>query len=394
MRILQVCPRFHDSVASGSTMVAYQISKELVDKGNDVTVYTSDMKDKYTRLKDKIIKIEGINVNRFYSIGTVLTRELKIFVTPSIITKVKAELRSIDVIHLHEYRSFQNIVIHHYAKKYGVPYVLQAHGTLPRIMTKKRLKWIYDIFFGYRILSDSSKVIALNKTEAEQYRDMYVPDEKIEIIPNGIKLSEYNYLPPRGSFRKKFKIGDNDKIILFLGRIHRIKGLDILIMAFTRIIEKLDDVKVMIVGPDSGHLGELQTLVKDLGVGMKVIFTGPLYGVNKLEAYVDADVCVLPSRYEIFGISVLEAYSCGKPVIASRVGGLKDLVIDGITGLLFTIENTGQLARSLFFILEDNIRAKKMGLKGKQFVKKNFNIENIVDQFVILYKEIATLVNE
>jgi len=220
---------------------------------------------------------------------------------------------------------------------------------------------------------------------------MGVHEENIVIISNGINLSEYNDLPSRGSFRKRLKIGDNDRIILSLGRINRIKGIDILIMAFTKVIEKLDDVKLMIVGPDDGHLGELQTLVKALGVGAKVIFTGPLYSIKKLEAYVDADVCVLPSRYEIFGISVLEAYSCGKPIIASRVGGLKDLIIDGETGLLFETENTEQLTRAIFSILNDNTRAKKMGLKGKQFVKENFTIEKVVNRLEELYKEIALI---
>jgi len=88
------------------------------------------------------------------------------------------------------------------------------------------------------------------------------------------------------------------------------------------------------VGPDDGYLGELKALVKALRIEDKVLITGPLYGEDKLEAYVDADVYVLPSRYEIWGITVLEAYACGKPVITSKVGGLKDLVLSKVTGLL------------------------------------------------------------
>ena len=157
MRILQICSKFHYSVSSGSTIVAYQISKELVNRGNNVIVYTSDMKDKYTRLKSEVRKMDGITVNRFHSIVTALTREIKIFVTPEIIKKVNKEITSFDVVHIHEYRTFQNFIIHHYAKKFGIPYVLQAHGTLPSIMPNKLLKLIYDFFFGYRLLRDARK---------------------------------------------------------------------------------------------------------------------------------------------------------------------------------------------------------------------------------------------
>ena len=110
-----------------------------------------------------------------------------------------------------------------------------------------------------------------------------------------------------------------------------------------------------------------------------------MYGVDKLEAYVDADVYVLPSRYETFPMSVLEAYSCGKPVIASRVGGLKDLVINGVTGLLFTPEDTVMLKESIFTILNDITKAKQMGNKGKEYVKENFNVESVVDKLEELY---------
>jgi glycosyltransferase involved in cell wall biosynthesis len=95
---------------------------------------------------------------------------------------------------------------------------LQVHGSLPRIGAKQQLKWIYDVLFGYRLLRDASKVIALTRVEAEQYRRMGVPEEKIAIIPNGIDLSEYAELPPKGVFKKKFNIPEDRKIILYLGQ--------------------------------------------------------------------------------------------------------------------------------------------------------------------------------
>ena len=390
MKILQVYQIFNPTVASGAAKVMYDISKELVKRGHRVVVCASDMKDKYTRGKCDHKIIDGIAVHRFKTIWPLLARKFKIYMTPSLIAISGDYLRKFDVVHLHGYRSFQSVVIHHYAKKYGVPYVLQAHGSLPRIMAKQRLKWIYDVFFGYRLLRDASKVIALSQTEAQQYRVMGVPERKIEIIPNGIDLSEYADLPSKGAFKKKFNIEEDEKIILYLGRIHRIKGIDVLVKAFADVVEKLDDVRLVVVGPDDGYLGELKALVKALRMEDNVLITGPLYGEDKLEAYVDADVYVLPSRYEIWGMTVLEAYACGKPVIASNVYGLRDLVIDGVTGFLVEQGNVKQMAHSILSLIDDDGRAEEMSLKGKQFVKENFTIEEVVHRIENLYRDVVS----
>jgi len=225
--------------------------------------------------------------------------------------------------------------------------------------------------------------------EAEQYRGMGVPEEKIAVIPNGIDLSEYADLPPKGCFKKKFIIDEDEKIVLYLGRIHRIKGIDILVKAFANIVEKLDDVKLVVVGPDDGYLGELEALTKALEIENNVLIAGPLYGGDKLEAYVDADVYVLPSRYEIWGMTVLEACACGKPVVASRLGGLMDLVVDGVTGYLFEPRDVEQLTKHILSLLNDHNRAGGMGLRGKHFVKENFEIEKVVNRLEQLYLKIT-----
>lgn len=382
MKILQVV----FSWQGGAIRVAFDVARALSYKGHKVTIFATDIWK-----ENKDISEEAVgNVHSLHTFCPTLSKKIKFYFTPEVISLAK-HVKFFDILHLHEYRTFQNIIFHYYARKYGIPYVLQAHGSLPRKSTKKRLKWIYDFFFGYRLLMDASKVIALNEIEAEQYRIMGVPEEKIAIIPNFIDLSDYADLPSKGEFKKKFNIPEDKKIILYLGRIHRIKGVDILVEAFENIVRELNNIRLIIVGPDDGYLDQIKFLIETKNMKNIVLITGPLYGKDKLEAYVDADVYVLPSRYETFPLTILEAYSCGKSVIASSVGGLKDLVIVGVTGLLFTPENTIQLARSLFYMLEDDTRAKKMGLKGKQFVKENFTIENIIDRLEVLYKEIALI---
>ena len=90
-------------------------------------------------------------------------------------------------------------------------------------------------------------------------------------------------------------------------------------------------------------------------------------------------------------MTVLEAYVCSKPVIASKVGGLKDLAVNGETGLLVDLGNTQQLARNILYLLNDDGRAKEMGLRGKQFVKENFAIEKVADRLHRLYRDVAKL---
>jgi glycosyltransferase involved in cell wall biosynthesis len=250
---------------------------------------------------------------------------------------------------------------------------------------------IYDIFFGYQLLRDAAKVIALNHVEAEQYRAMGVPEEKIAIIPNGIDLSEYVNLPPKGAFKKKFNIPEDRKIILYLGRIHKIKGIDILIKAYAYMRNKMNlrDIVLVIAGPDDGYLNEAKRLAQALDVSNHVLFTGPLYGEDKMAAYIDSEVYVLPSRYETFPMAILEAYACGKPVVASEVGGLRDLVKNGETGLLFKPEDVKQLAERISNILNDDKMAEEMGLRGRNFVEEDFTIEKIIEKLEKLYEEVV-----
>lgn len=367
----------------GEVKVAFDLSREFIRLGHVVAIYTTNLLMENEDLYRK-------NINTFITFDVLISfiaKKMKLYITPQLVLALK-NIRHFDIIHLHGYRTFQNIIIHFHCKKYGIPYVLQAHGSIPRI-GKQGLKWIYDIVFGYKLLRDAAKVIALTRVEAEQYKSMGVPEEKIAIIPNGIDLSEYADLPPKGYFKKKFNIPEEKKIILYLGRIHRTKGIDLLIKAYAHLINKMKikDTILVIVGPDDGYLKEVKKLTAALGVLKHVLFTGPLYGRDKLEAYVDSEFYVLPSRYETFPMTVLEAYACNKPVVASNVGGLNELVVNGETGLIFEAENHIELADKLIYMLKNPKETLKMGLNGRRIVEEKYSIEKIVDKLEDLYRQ-------
>ena len=192
MKILQICPLFPPcpkSLTSGVTNVVYGLSKELVGKGHEVKVYTSAAIDSHRKIDcvNNPLSISGIEVHYFPYMASYYT----FFITPSIVGTLRKSTRDFDIIHLHDIRCFQSLICHHYAKKYNIPYILHIHGSPPRIAGERRLKRLWDIAFGYRILRDASKVIAITKTEAEHLKNVGVSEDKVEIIPNGIDLSEF-----------------------------------------------------------------------------------------------------------------------------------------------------------------------------------------------------------
>lgn len=171
--------------------------------------------------------------------------------------------------------------------------------------------------------------------------------------------------------------------MLYLGRIHRIKGIDILVKAFAGVIEKLDDVRLVVVGPDDGYLGELEGLIKALKIEDNVLISGPLYGRHKLEAYIDADVYVLPSRYEIWGMTVLEAIACGTPVILTENCGIAEYFKDKV-GLVVKPDSK-HLGEALLEMLLDWERQNAFRENCKT-VAEEFNISKTVSSLEKVYR--------
>jgi len=358
--------------------VPYRLSRELVKKGHQVTIYTSD----YDLRPELMPDMDGIE---FHAFRTWL--HLSGFdKTPGMVFTARRKTRDFDIIHLHNYRTFPNMVMHRYSRIYGVPYVLQAHGSLPRIMSKGTWKLAFDVLWGKTILRDATRVIAVTPKETKQYRDAGVPENKIAVIPHGIDLTEFASLPARGDFRQKYGIDDTRKIVLYLGRIHEIKGLDLLLNAFAGLTRTVAEVTLVIAGPDDGYLTRLKKLTETLDLTDKIIYTGALYQRDKLGAYVDADVYVLPSRYEIFGITVLEALACGTPVIVTDRCGLAD-TIRGRAGLVVDYDRE-KLHNALKQLLPDENLRRKFGKRGKEMVRENFDWEDIASSVEELYRKI------
>ncbi|MFC2066085.1 glycosyltransferase [Chloroflexota bacterium] len=385
MNILQVIPYFVPAWDyGGPVQVAYGASKELVKRGHKVTVYTTDALNVNCRAGEREEVIDGIIVKRFRNLSNTLVHKHKIFLTPGMLPAIRKEISSFDIIHAHEYRTIQNVIVRYYARKHGIPYVIQAHGALPRVTAKLRLKHAFDATLGYKLLGSAGRVIALNETEAKQYRNMGVSQDKIEIVPNGVDPREFESLPERGKFRAKYGLDKNHKVVLYLGRIHESKGLDLLIRAFASLSREMDSARLVIVGPDGGYSSDLTKLAQDLKASDKTLFTGSIYERNRLEAYVDADIFVTPS-FLGFPVTFVEACACGTPIITTEKSDRLDW-LDNHAGLVVAYDED-QLKDAMVKVLNNKDLARQFGENGKRLVTEKFAWPKIADELERIYLE-------
>src|SRR3972149_3967362 len=313
MKILQVIP-YLTPKRGGDVNVCYNLSKQLVGRGHKITIITTDFE--FDSEYAKILEGYGIKIIPFHCVANIKL----LLISFSMNKWLESNLKNFDIIHMHNFRSYQNIIVYKCAKKYKIPYVLQPHGTTPRIIEKKILKWFFDIAFGYNILNNAVKIIAVSKQEAEYDHQMGINNEKISVIYNGMDTDSFKDLPKYGFFRKKY--GINGKMILYLGRIHKSKGIDFLIEAFARLAKDNKDMILVIAGSDDGCKEKLEKLIKNFDLVERVIFTGFVDKNDKMSAYVDADLFIHTVLYMGgVGLTPLESILCGTPVIITEECG-------------------------------------------------------------------------
>lgn len=385
MKILQIIPYFYPAwVYGGPVQVAYNLSKQLIKRGHEVTVYTTDSLGKDSRQRVKVLDVDGIRVYYFANLSNSLAWNHKIFFAPRMILQLSKEIRTFDIIHLHDYRTFQNIIAYHYATKNHVPYILHAHGSIPRIIKKQGLKGVYDCFFGYKLLRHASKLIAVSKEEAEHFKQMGVDDKKISIVYNGMDIKSFENLPRYGGFKEKHNI--NGKLILYLGRINKTKGLDFVINAFSETVKKID-ATLVITGPDDGYKAELEKLIANLNLNSKVKFTGYINEQDKISAYVDANLFVHTVLYMGgVGITPLEAILCNIPVIVTDECG--ELVKEANCGYLVKYGDRAGLKEKMKWVIENPEEGKEMVERGKKYIYENLTWDKTAEKIENLYREV------
>lgn len=385
MKILMLTWEYPPRIVGGIARVVHDLSKRLIKDGHEVTVVTYKEGDVPYFENDKGVKVYRvdnymINPNNF--IDWVLQLNFNLIAKAN---EIIAKEGKFDVIHAHDWLVASSAKT--LKNSYNIPIVSTIHAT-----ESGRNNGIHDEVQRY--INDTEWMLTYESTEVivnsnymknELQRLFGLPFEKISVVPNGINLTNYSGIEKDYDFRRQYAM-DNEKIILFSGRLVYEKGIQYLISAMPKIIEHYHDSKLIIVGR-GGMLDELRQQVDYLGLGNKVYFTGYLDHKKLCKMYKCADVSVFPSTYEPFGIVALEAMLAGIPVVVSDVGGLNEIVDHGINGMKSYAGNPNSIEDSVLALLYDHQLADKVVKNAKQKVKDKYNWTKIAQDTHFVYQK-------
>lgn len=283
----------------------------------------------------------------------------------------------------------------------GIP-ILQMFHTLGEMKNRvarseAEREGSYRLDGERRVIARVDRIIAATQAEQAQLEWLYKANPlKVNIIPPGVDTSHF-YPIPADEARQFIGLAPDDRMILFVGRIEPLKGVATLIEAVACLALKnlKEPVRLAVIGGDpeaiedemSDEMVRLQRLCDELTVGKMVVFLGKR-GQDTLPYYYSAaEVVVMPSHYESFGMVALEAMACGTPVIASQVGGLAFLVQDGVTGYTVPAEDHVALCEKLTGLLGEESLRQEMGRNAAAYAQ-NYDWEKIAQQIVEVYMEL------
>jgi glycosyltransferase involved in cell wall biosynthesis len=240
--------------------------------------------------------------------------------------------------------------------------------------------------WGYRTLRDSCLAVTENEFGAREYESFGVKREKIAFVPLFFPVEEYASLPAAGGFCDRHHIKEK-YIIMSLGRIHRIKGLDFLVDSFYESSKLRSDVILVLVGSDDGFKSRLEEQIARLGLSDKVRFAGFLSGQDKLSALVDASIVVQPSRYEQAAWAPIEAVMCGTPIIVTKGSGSGEDVARMGAGYQVEYGNKLQMVATIQSVLDNPADAKAKVHAAIDYIKTNLTLSKKVSEYDSIYQE-------
>lgn len=248
----------------------------------------------------------------------------------------------------------------------------------------KFFKQLYQLVIGQKILKQAAQCIAVTEKERAQLELQGIAPDRITVIPNGIDIGRYAG-QDGAAFRTRHGLGDRP-FVLFMGRLNKIKGPDLLLQAFCKLGHQFNGYHLVFAGPDEGMLSKLQAMVSLRRVESRVHFIGFVGGDEKVGAYHVADLIVVPSRQEAMSIVVLEAGASGKPVLLTDQCGFDEVAkVNG--GYVVPVSVDG-LCDGLQSMLADPEQLKTMGKNLHQLVSRKYTWAGLASVYVLLYDEI------
>lgn len=370
----------------GPVKGTYELGRRLALRGHNVKIFCSDVSNiPKKRIKDQINFIEGMKIYYFRNLSNLLASKYKIFLPLKLKTQLKTEIKDLDLIHTHCLYDIGNIWIYRILKGVDKPFFISTRGVLSKYAQRHRkyIKiFINSIFF--KILKNADLIFA--QTPDEKIDCEKIGLKNIMILNNGIDLSNFKHLPSKYEFRKKYGINNDDKLILYLGRINKIKGLKLLVESFAGL-KHLEKLKLVLIGPDDNYFPKLKKLIKKFKIKDKVLYLNGLYGKEKLEAYAACDIFCLPSVFDCCPNSMLEACASGLPIITTNTNGLSYLIKEG-GGIIIPSQDHKSLKKAILYLIENPIKSNEVFKNVKDQVTHEFDWNRIVDKLEFHYHKI------
>lgn len=375
----------------GPPRMVFDLARALVARGHDVTVVTTDALDKEKRIERREEISHGVHVVRFRNLSNYLAFNLKIFLPLGVRSWLRVNIARFDVVHLFDARTLLNGFAAQAAVDSGVPFLASVWGSLPRGDGWRGLiKDVYDRSYGPDHYTKAARFLAQNDHEAELYLEYGSPKERVQIWPLGVDPADFRELPQRGALRAKLGIPADAPVVLFVGRIHELKGLDPLVRAFASAIKRAPNAHLVVVGRDDGFVERMYALASELGVRERLHFVGPLYGREVLPAYVDCDLfCITPTHFEETSLAALTACAVGRPVLINDRCGIPWL--DEYQGGLCVPHAQEAIDNALGALLSDRARLTAMGENALRMIEERFLLPRVVDQIEELYREASAV---
>jgi glycosyltransferase involved in cell wall biosynthesis len=299
-------------------------------------------------------------------------------------------VRDYDLVHIHALFSFAAAPAAYWAARAGVPYVVRPLGTLNRWGMEHRRPWLKRLSFSIiesRILRGAARIHYTSEQERIEAAELGVSGRQA-VVPLGIDLTPCAELPPRGWLRDRVSGAAGRPVALFLSRLDPKKGLDLLLAAFARARSRRPDLVLVIAG--SGDPGFEQGVRRDasrLGLGDSVHWAGFLSGKEKLAALADADLFVLPSYSENFGVAAVEAMAARLPVVISDQVGIHREVAAARAGVVVPCERE-LLADALLRVASDASLRAELGARAQDLVRRRFSIQAMTVAVATMYEEV------
>ena len=298
-----------------------------------------------------------------------------------------AEIRKnkFDVVYIAHNWAFPFLSACRSAYHAGVPYIVSPRASLKRVTWRGKFikKWLYHILIERYWIERADIIHYTTQMEMDDSAWLKLKPPSV-IIPNPINLAEFHHLPQKGVFRSKHKIAGDASLLLYLGRVERAKGVDLALQALSLVLPKHPDCVLVIAGPDEdNYISVLRQEAQDLGIQDKVVFTGLLSPVQRLEALRDSDIFVFPSHSENFGMAVAEAMLCELSVVVSDQVGISEFIIANHAGMVVPLE-AHAFSEAIITLFENSDLRIQYTHRAAAVIRENFSPSHIAERWAKL----------